>query len=145
MEGNLLPDNVVIDFGKRDALHYTVYDLEPLTMAALASRNHNGPDLFLEMTRSGASLKGAVDWLAPYAEGREKHVEFVHSTTRFDAARAKAGVHGFSGEWDPSQSLLLYATVSNLSPSYLALYQSIRTKSQCHTHDWLLVLERSGL
>ena len=145
LEGNLLPGSVVIDFGKRDALHYTVYDLEPLAMAGLALRSHDGPDLFLEQTRNGASLKAAVDWLAPYAEGRKKHEEFVHSTATFDAARAKAGVHGYSGEWDPTQSLLLYAIVSNLSPSYLELYQRIRAASHCHTHDWLILLERSGL
>ena len=145
LDGNLLPGSVAIDFGKRDALHYTVYDLEPLTMAALATKSHSGTDLFAAKTANDGSLKGAVDWLEPYAEGREKHVEFSHSTVSFDMARAKAGVHGFSGEWDPAQSLLLYATASNLSPSYLPLYESIRTKSGCHTHDWLILLQRSGL
>ena len=35
---NIKSDGSVVDFSKRDALHYVVYDLEPLTTAALAAK-----------------------------------------------------------------------------------------------------------
>jgi len=35
---NIAVDGQVMDFTQRDALHYVVYDLEPLTMAVIAAR-----------------------------------------------------------------------------------------------------------
>lgn len=144
LNGNLLHGNVVIDFPHRDALHYRVYDLEPLAMAALAAKEH-GMDLFDMKNKTGASVRGAIDWLEPYATGTKTHLEFVHSPVKFDLARAAAEVKGFSGPWDPSQSLLLYATASNLSNRYVRIYRAIQGRSGCHTHDWLLALQRAGL
>jgi hypothetical protein len=37
ISNNIAVDGQVMDFAQRDALHYVVYDLEPLTMAAIAA------------------------------------------------------------------------------------------------------------
>ena len=145
LEGNLLAGNVVIDFPRRDALHYTVYDLEPLAMAALAVRTHNGPDVFSAPNAQGSSIHGAIDWLKPYALGTQEHMEFQRSDVKFDIARGKAGVSGFSGAWNPEQSLLLYGIASNLSGEYASIYRSVQARHTCHTHDWLLALQSAGL
>ncbi|WP_042063084.1 alginate lyase family protein, partial [Acidomonas methanolica] len=35
---NIAPDGETLDFRERDALHYVVYDLQPMVQAALAAR-----------------------------------------------------------------------------------------------------------
>jgi hypothetical protein len=144
LQGNLLAGNIVIDFPKRDALHYAVYDLEPLTMAALAAREHGTPE-FEDKNAAGASVRGCIDWLTPYALGQKTHIEFEHSPVKFDQARAKAGVDGFSGAWKPSQSLLLYAEAVDLDDAYQPIYAEVQERTGCHTHDWLIVLHQAGL
>ncbi|WP_176343211.1 alginate lyase family protein, partial [Paraburkholderia bryophila] len=38
---NIKPDGTTFDFEERDAVHYAVYDLQPLVTAALAARRFN--------------------------------------------------------------------------------------------------------
>ncbi len=68
LDYNLRADGSTVDFEQRDALHYVVYDLEPLLIAALAAKAH-GLDWYSMKNRSGASLEAALQWLAPYATG----------------------------------------------------------------------------
>ena len=75
---NIAPDGEVVDFAKRDALHYVTYDLEPLTVAALAAKAH-GQDWMHEQSVTHSSVAAGVDWLVPYARGEKTHEEFVHS------------------------------------------------------------------
>ncbi len=124
LEVNLNADGSTIDFTERDAIHYTVYDLEPLALAALAAKAH-GQD-WLHLTNSkGASLEKALEWLEPFAEGKESHIEFVHSTVAFDAKRREAGVKGFSGSWDPKTSGLLYNLAARLDGRWTQLAKSL--------------------
>ncbi len=67
---NIQPDGSVFDFHERDALHYVTYDLDPLMMAALSAKAH-GEDWLNWKSDNGVSLVAAVDWLIPYARGRE--------------------------------------------------------------------------
>ncbi|MGJ8516235.1 hypothetical protein LMG33810_000558 [Carnimonas sp. LMG 33810] len=99
IEENIYPDGATYDFRKRRAVHYAVYDLVPLVRAALAARTM-GEDWYFWQAPSGASLDKAVAWVVPYALGAKKHKEFPQAEG-FDAARAKAGVKGFSGDFDP--------------------------------------------
>jgi hypothetical protein len=103
---NIHANGAVLDFAQRDALHYVIYDLEPLLRAALAARLM-GEDWY-RRTAGAPPLAVAISWLAPYAEGAKAHVEFVHSTVPFDAARARAGVKGFTGPFDPKQARQLF-------------------------------------
>ncbi len=116
---NIHADGEVLDFAQRDALHYVVYDLEPLLRAALAARLM-GEDWY-RRTAGAPPLSAAIKWLAPYADGTRPHIEFVHSTVAFDAARAKAGVKGFTGPFDPRQAAKLLWMAAQFDPTYAPL------------------------
>jgi hypothetical protein len=121
---NLREDGSTVDFEQRDALHYVVYDLEPLTRAALAA--HLRGESWLNIKGStGASVADALDWLAPYAKGDKTHEEFVHSRVKFDYQRRDAGEAGYSGTWNAESSSSLYAMATLLNPEYAAVSQRL--------------------
>lgn len=134
LNDNLLSDGGTLDFQERDAIHYVVYDLEPLVMAALAAKMH-GEDWYHVAARSGASLQKSLDWLTPFADGSRVHPEFVHSSVRFDYERRDAGVPGFSGNFDPKGARNLFAAASRLD----GRYQSIAVKLRA-SPTWLDVV-----
>jgi hypothetical protein len=88
---NLQADGRSEDFISRDALHYHVYDLEPLLKLAIVLQHATGVDYYRYMAPSGASLEKSVQWLLPYLDGRQTHAEFVNSTVEFDRRRAQNG------------------------------------------------------
>lgn len=123
---NLQPDGEAIDFKQRDALHYVVYDLEPLAQAALAARAH-GEDWFNMRAGNGATLAKAFAWLEPYASGAKQHEEFRHSTVRFDAERAAAGEKGYSGSFVPSTAATAMWLAAAFDPHYLPLARTLKS------------------
>ncbi len=141
---NIRPDGSVVDFYKRDALHYVVYDLEPLATAALAAQTH-GDDWFHPATAGAPSVEKAIDWLTSYALGQKSHQEFVHSAVAFDAARAKAGEKGYSGPWQPATSLRVYQLAAMVDPKYAPTMQQIAAKSGRSPTDWIVLLQQAGL
>ena len=110
---NVTSTGEVTDYRQRDALHYVVYDLQPLVMAALAAHDH-GENWYGITASTGSTLGSALQWLSPYADGRQTHQEFQNSSVPFDAARRDAGEAGFSGSWKPQGSALLYLYASAL-------------------------------
>jgi Alginate lyase len=88
---NLHPDGSSDDFETRDALHYHVYDLEPLLKLSIVLKRATGVDYYSYEAPSGSSIKKSVDWVLPYLDGRKTHAEFVHSTVEFDRQRAQNG------------------------------------------------------
>lgn len=134
LAANLKPDGSCIDFDQRDAIHYVVYDLEPLAAAAFAASRH-GEDWYGQAAPSGAALPRALDWLAPYADGRLHHAEFVHSTVRFDYERRAAGVAGFAGDFEPKAARDLFAIAARLDARFAALSRALGT-----TGPWLDLL-----
>ena len=122
---NLHADGLSTDFEERDALHYTVYDLEPLTRAAMAARLR-GEDWLTLRGDNGASLAAGLDWLLPYAKGEQTHEEYVHSKIKFDFQRRDAGVPGFSGRWEPESSTNLYWTAASLNGAYAGVARSLK-------------------
>ncbi|MDN0081738.1 alginate lyase family protein [Crenobacter sp. SG2305] len=125
LDANMRADGSVIDFEERDALHYVVYDLEPLTRAALAARAM-GQDWLVLAGRDGQSLQKGLNWLLPYADGRKTHEEeYVHTAVKFDLQRREAGLPGFSGQWDPKSANGLYWAASLLDARYHPLAQSL--------------------
>jgi hypothetical protein len=88
---NLNPDGSSADFLARDALHYHVYDLEPLLKLAIIIRRATGADYYSWQAPSGSSIRRSVDWLLPYLNGEKTHPEFVNSTVEFDRRRAQNG------------------------------------------------------
>ncbi len=88
---NLNPDGSSADFVTRDALHYHLYDLEPLLKLAIVLKRATGVDYYTWQAPTGSSIHQSVDWMLPYLDGRKTHAEFVNSTVEFDRQRAKNG------------------------------------------------------
>lgn len=121
---NIGPDGATYDFAERDALHYAVYDLQPLVTAALAARRFNR-NWLRERGTNGATLAAALDWLAPYARDEKTHEEFVHSAVPFDAARREAGIPGYTGQWDPKNATELFHLAARLDGRYARVAQQL--------------------
>ena len=113
---NIDSEGRTYDFAQRDAMHYVVYDLEPLLMAALIAAAH-GENWFGTPSLQGR-LAAALRWLEPYAAGEKQHEEFVHSTVGFDARRAAAHVKGYAGLWEREEASNLYWIASRLDPEF---------------------------
>ncbi len=143
---NISSSGMVHDFLDRDAFHYVTYGLDPLVVSAMAAKAHGG-DWFHAQAPSGASVPLALDWLTPFALGQKTHEEFVHSKIAFDAQRARAGMKGYSGKWEPSTSLPLYEKAAVLDPKYETVFQEINnhTGNQYHPLDWLVLMTKTGL
>ncbi|MDO1581592.1 alginate lyase family protein [Rhizobium oryzicola] len=120
---NIQKDGSVMDFHERDALHYVVYDLEPLTTAAMVAKGR-GED-WLHLNKQGVSIAHALDWLVPYATGQQAHEEFVNSKVKFDAARRNAGMSGFGGPWDRKGAAALFGMAAQLDPRYRPVADSL--------------------
>lgn len=130
---NIKPDGEVIDFAERDALHYVVYDLQPLVTAALAAKPFGDGDWLRDTSPQGASLAKALDWLRPYAMGAKTHEEFVHTQVKFDRDRERAGEKGYSGAWDPKSAATLYWLAAALDPDYLPVARQLSAEPP----DWI--------
>ena len=137
---NIRPDGSVFDFHERDALHYVVYDLDPLLMAAVAARRR-GEDWYHWRSATGSSLAGAVSWLKPYADGTRKHIEFVHSKIAFDKERAAAGQKQFAPhEWNPAGAVDTFALAALCDPALLPFATSLSKRTGTSVQDWLRLL-----
>jgi hypothetical protein len=118
IDRNLHADGSSDDFIARDALHYHVYDLEPLLKLSIVLERATGVDYYTYEAPSGSSIKKSVDWLLPYLDGRKTHAEFVNSTVEFDRRRAQNGEAGYKAGtlFDPRNgvaTLLLAARFDN--------------------------------
>jgi hypothetical protein len=113
---NVDANGLTYDFGQRDAIHYVVYDLEPLMLAASIAAAH-GEDWYAAPQLQGR-LAAALRWLEPYARGEKPHEEFVRSTVGFDARRAAAHVEGYSGLWQREEARNLYGIAAHLDPQF---------------------------
>lgn len=122
---NIHVDGSTVDFAQRDALHYVVYDLQPLVQAALAVSPYGSDDWLQVPSGSGSTVASALAWLAPYADGEQAHEEFVHTQESFDIERRQAGLKGYDGAWDPHTSAALFAYASVLLPQYRALSKKL--------------------
>jgi hypothetical protein len=134
---NMNKDGSVEDFYKRDALHYVVYDLEPLETAALAAQAHG--EHWFDTGNDGKTLDHGVDWLLPYATGQKKHQEFVNSTVKFDMDRDKAGEKGYSGPWDPAAGIDTLALAALMDARFAPALQQAVTATGRGPAAWMLV------
>ena len=77
---NLYADGSGYDFTERDALHYHIYTLEPLLMAAIAVYRATGKDYFDYESNKESSIKKSVDFLVPFITGEKTHGEFFEQS-----------------------------------------------------------------
>ncbi len=135
---NIRPDGSVYDFYKRDAMHYVVYDLEPLSFACLAAKAH-GRDWFNEA--APGSVAKAIDWMLPYATGQKTHMEFVHSDVKFDKARAAAGIGEYAPhQWEPAASITLLTQAAAIDPTRREVCQQVAATANKNPTGWLVLL-----
>lgn len=135
---NLLPDGSSIDFKLRDALHYHVYDLEPLLKLCIVINRAQGTDFYRKQSQEGASVQKSVNWLVPFLTGEKQHGEFVHSTVAFDLERAKNGELGYKAgsSFNPLNGLKTLALAAYFDPSLKEVYQKIGGTA----YEWQLLL-----
>ena len=126
---NLNPDGSSSDFVARDALHYHVYDLEPLLTLAIVLQRATGVNYYTYVSPAGTSIKKSVDWLLPYLDGTKTHAEFVNSTVEFDRQRARNGEAAYKAGtlFDPKNGVttLLLAAYFDADPGLMPLARKL--------------------
>ncbi|HEV3324654.1 MAG TPA: alginate lyase family protein [Puia sp.] len=124
---NLNADGSSTDFVTRDALHYHVYDLEPLLKLAILLKQATGVDYYSWQSPAGTSIKKSVDWLLPYLNGEKTHGEFVNSTVEFDRRRAQNGEAAYKAGslFDPKNGMATLLLAVYFDPGLLPLARSL--------------------
>jgi hypothetical protein len=144
---NLNADGSSSDFVARDALHYHVYDLEPLLTLAIVLQRATGVNYFTYVSPTGTSIKKSVDWLLPYLTGEKTHGEFVNSTVEFDRQRAKNGEAAYKAGtlFDPKNGIptLLLASYFDTDPVLMPLARKL-SGSEDRYPGWHAVVNALG-
>lgn len=130
LDKNLNPDGTTLDFMERDALHYQVYDLEPLLVTAILFQRTQNQDLYDLRTSTGASLKQCVAFVVPFAKGEKTHAEYVHTMVKFDLQRAQNHEkgHGIGENFDPKAALKCLALAQFFEPDLKGLVGTLAGK-----------------
>jgi len=134
--GNVLADGTVFDFYERDAIHYVLYNVDPMMMAGLAAKAH-GLDWFAWKNGSGTGISSVIDWLTPYVEGTQTHQEFVHSRIAFDAERLAAGQTEYAGPWRPERAVKTLALAGLLDDRYSAPFEALLLTTDRRPPAWV--------
>ncbi len=140
---NLNPDGTSFDFLERDAMHYHLYDLEPLTTLAIIIKRANGTNEFTFVSQKETSIKKSFDWLLPYMTGEKTHAEYVNSKVEFDRKRAQNHEKAFEiGHlFQPTQGIYALVLASFFDKSYLNVIDKIK-KVEKDAWEWQLVLNK---
>jgi len=140
---NLLPDGSSFDFHERDALHYHIYDVDPLLVTAITlSRDQTASaHPYTYRPATGSSLKKSIAWLIPFFTGEKTHQEWVNSKSAFDKKRADNGEKGYIAGtlFKPDEARTSIALASFFEPELLIIYQQ-QTKSTSKYPTWQFVL-----
>ncbi|MDR2208209.1 MAG: alginate lyase family protein [Azoarcus sp.] len=114
---SFLPDGESIDFKSRDSMHYHLYSVQPLLALACVAQQRD-LDWYNYRAPDGASLRQTVDFIKPFTDGEKTHMEFAHSSAKFDQTRANAGQKEYMPhEWESCQAGPTFATASCVDPS----------------------------
>jgi len=133
---NVLADGTVFDFYERDAIHYVLYNVDPMMMAGLAAQAH-GLDWFDWKNASGTGVSSVIDWLEPYVVGVSSHQEFVHSRIEFDAQRLAAGQAEYAGPWRPERAVNTLALASLLDDRYSPRLRALLATTDRRPPAWV--------
>ncbi len=118
---NLYPDGTSLDFKQRDAMHYHLYDLEPLAKLAIMIDRAKGGNFYNYQSPKGSSIKKSVEWLLTYVTREKQHEEYVNTTVKFDRDRAKNNEPGFAAGtlFEPKLAVPLLTLAVYFDPSLL--------------------------
>ena len=133
---NVLAEGTVFDFYERDAIHYVLYNVDPMMMAGLAAQAH-GQDWFDWKNASGTGVSSVIDWLIPYVEGEKTHQEFVHSRIAFDAQRLAAGQTEYAGPWEPERAVNTLALASLLDARFAPELEALLATTERRPAAWV--------
>jgi len=138
---NLYADGSGIDFKLRDALHYHVYDLEPLLKLAIILKRATGVDYYTYVSPEQSSLKKSVEWLLPYLNGQKTHEEFVNSSVSFDKKRAANGEKDYvaGSLFQPKNGVAVLELTEYFYPDAINLIDKLKNTTQAFP-DWQLLL-----
>lgn len=138
IEVNLNADGTSLDFKERDAMHYHIYDLEPMLKLALIIKRAGGENFYTYQSPKGSSIKKSVDWLIPYIEGEKQHEEYVNTTVKFDRDRARNNEAGFAAGtmFKPTSALPVLKLSVYFDKSQSALLAKINKDGK----DWEMLL-----
>ena len=138
---NLNPDGTSFDFLERDAMHYHLYDLEPLTTLAIIIKRAKDINEFTFVSQTGSSIKKSFDWLLPFMTGDKTHAEYVNSKVEFDRKRAQNNEKAFEigHSFKPSQGIYALSLASYFDKSYLNVINNVK-KGEKDSWQWQLVL-----
>ncbi len=136
---NLYPDGTSLDFKERDAMHYHVYDLEPMLKLAIIIDRAGGTNFYTYQSPKGSSIKKAVEWLIPYINGEKQHEEYVNTTVKFDRDRAKNNEPGFApgSMFKPALALPMLRLAVYFDPAKKDLLQKV----EGNQNKWQRILE----
>mgnify|MGYP001545815430 CR=1 FL=1 len=140
---NLLPDGSSIDFKLRDALHYHVYDLEPLLKLSIILKRVTGVDYYNYVSPQGTSIRKSVEWLLPFLNGEKTHGEFTNSTVAFDKKRADNGEKGYKAGtlFEPRNGLGTLYLAEYFYPDAINLIQKLNGSTSGYL-NWQLLLNK---
>ena len=62
----------------------------------------------------------------------------------FDAERARAGMHGYSGPWEPATSATVYQYATAVDPKYLPVLDAVLRNTKREPMSWLQLLAAAG-
>lgn len=130
IEVNLNADGTSLDFKERDAMHYHIYDLEPMLRLAILIYRANGTDFYSYQSKTGSSIKKSVNWLIPYIKGEKQHEEYVNTTVTFDRDRAKNNEPGFAqgSMFKPALAIPMLRLAVYFDPSLKELLRATNDK-----------------
>lgn len=138
---NLKPDGSSWDFEERDAMHYHLYDLEPLLKLAIVLKRATGVDYYSYQSEAQTSIKKSVEWVLPYATGEKTHGEFVNSKVKFDRDRAKNGEAEYKPGtlFQPKAAVHMLSLASFFQPDFAATVRKIEGTDEAYPNWQLLV------
>lgn len=138
---NLNADGSSYDFHERDALHYHVYDVDPLMVAATIIERDKRLIAYEYKSATGSSLKASVYWLLPFFTGENTHAEWVNSKSAFDKKRAANGEKGYIAGtfFKPEEARTSIALANYWDKELLAIYQK-EAKITTQYPTWQFVL-----
>nr|WP_276904364.1 alginate lyase family protein [Pedobacter kyonggii] len=136
---NLYADGTSLDFKERDAMHYHIYDLEPMLKLAIMIDRVKGTNFYTYESPKGSSIKKSVEWLIPYIKEEKQHEEYVNTTVKFDRDRAKNNEPGFAAGtmFKPDLALPVLKLAVYFDPSQIELLKKVNGKR----NDWQMMLD----
>ncbi|SFG56875.1 alginate lyase family protein [Pedobacter insulae] len=143
ISSNLKSDGSSFDFHERDALHYHVYDVDPLLVVAMILTRATLPtkNFYTYQSKEGNSLKKSIAWLLPYFSGEKTHAEWVNSKSAFDKKRADNGEKGYIAGtlFNPSAARTSIALADYFESGMLRAYQQ-QAETESKYPSWQFVL-----